>query len=217
VRVQGHDTVYLVDGKVLKEMKTDPQELRDRSLMTFKPLEIHKLEIELDGKKWVAAQSDDKKWSLEQPEKKKVIDTWPITGMLWDFKDLEWKQMTKPLPQDLASVHLDKPRLIVSLFKKDSKEPLVLKAGWEPVSPKTEQTSQQEEKKAPEADKQAEPSPQIKPGEKHDAAAAPPVSAVPATINAIVEPHEEGNAMFVVDGAFIGRLKEDLEKITEKK
>jgi hypothetical protein len=209
VRVQGHDTVYLVDGRVLQEIKTDPRELQDRSLLTFKPLEIQKVEIELGGKKWVAVQGDEKKWTMEQPEKKPIPDTWLITGILWDLKDLEWKNMIKPMPQDPASVHLDKPRLVVSLFRKDNKEPLALKAGWAPVSPKKE------------GDKQAEAAPQTTPAEKADTAApaptSPPGSVIPPTINAIVQPHEEDSAMFVVDSGFIERLKGDLEKLTEKK
>ena len=221
VRVQGQDMVYLVDGRVVQEMKTDPKQLQDRSLLTFKPLEIRRVEIELDGKKWVAAQGDDKKWSLEQPEKKRVVDAWPITGMLWDLKDLEWKEMTKPIPQDLAAVHLDKPRLVVSLFKKDDKEPLVLKAGWEPETTKKEEADQQEEKKALPADKQSEKSSPMKPVEKSatagDPTGPPRESKVPPAINALVNPNEEGNAMFVVDSGFIGRLREDLEKLTAKK
>jgi Domain of unknown function (DUF4340) len=230
-RVQGHDMVYLVDGRVVQGMKTDPKQLQDRSLLTFKPLEIKKVEIELDGKKWVASQDKDKKWvasqdkdkkwSLEQPEKKKGIDTWPITGILWDLKDLEWKEMTKPMPQDLTSVHLDKPRLVVSLFKKDDKEPLVLKAGWEPLAPKKEAAAKQEEKEATPVEKQAQASPKTKASEKaHNpgsAPALPPQPTVPPTINAVVKPNEEGNSMFVVDSGFIGRLKEDLEKLTAKK
>ncbi|MBI4962338.1 MAG: DUF4340 domain-containing protein [Desulfomonile tiedjei] len=209
VRVQGTDTVYVVDGKAVQEMKTDPQELRDRFLLTFKPLDIQKFEIELDGKKWLASQGNDKKWSLEQPEKKQLIDAWPITGMLWDLKDLEWKAMTKPLPQDLAAVHLDKPRLVVSLLRKDHKEPLVLKAGWEPVLPPKE------------GDRQTQPEAETKPAEKNDGSAGspatPPASTLPPTINAIVDPHEEGSALFVIDAGIIERLKGDLEKLTEKK
>jgi len=221
VRVQGHDMVYVVDGRVLKEMKTDPQELRDRSLLTFKPLEIRRIEIELDGKKWLAVQGDDRKWTLEQPEKRQLADAWPITGMLWDLKDLEWKQVTKPLPQDLATVHLDKPRLVVSLSGKDNKEPLVLKASWEPASPKKEEISAQEEKKGAEGDKQAEAAPPTTPVEKPAGAAgappSPPGSTVPPRVNAIVQPHEEGNVMFIVDGGFIDRLRGDLDKLAEKK
>lgn len=219
VRVQGHDIVYLVDGQALKDIKTDPQELRDRALLTFKPLEIQKIELVLDGKKWLAVQSNDKKWTLEEPEKKQLTDAWPVTGILWDLKDLEWKSMTKPLPGDLAAVHLDKPRLVVSLLKKDDKEPIVLKAGWETVAPKKDVVEPQEAKPGPEANKQAELSEgEKKQGEKPEkAAGSPEASPTSATVNVIVEPHEEGSALFVVDHGFIERLRGDLKKLTEKK
>ena len=101
----------------MKSLKTNPDELRDRSLLTFNPADIEKLEISLDGKTWLAAKDKDNKWSLEQPEKKEKLDAWPVTGILWDLKDLEWKSMTKPAPADLASVHLDKPRAYGDSFQ----------------------------------------------------------------------------------------------------
>ena len=158
---------------------------------------------------------------LEEPEKKQLTDAWPVTGILWDLKDLEWKSMTKPLPEDLAAVYLDKPRLVVSLFKKDDKEPTVLKAGWEPVAPKKDVVEPQEAKQGSEANKQAEPDGEKKDAEKPEkapeATGSPEASPTPATVNVTVQPHEEGSALFVVDHGFIERLRGDLEKLTEKK
>ncbi len=75
--------------------------------LSFNPNDIEKIDIELDGKSWVASRQDDKKWNLEKPKSVKN-ESWPIRSMLWDLKDTEWKSLIKPVPADLASVQLDK-------------------------------------------------------------------------------------------------------------
>ncbi len=42
-RIQGEATVYLIDGRSLKGLKTDPAELRDRSVLSFNPADIERL------------------------------------------------------------------------------------------------------------------------------------------------------------------------------
>jgi hypothetical protein len=218
VRMKGHDTVFVIDGKSLDSFKRDPEQLRDRSLLSFKPLDVDKLEVSLDGKKWLAVQDKDRKWSLEEPEKKPSIESWPVTAILWDLRDLEWKSAGKTAPTDLASVHLDKPQLTVTLHSRDQKVPLVLKAGWEPVIPPSPPAAASKEAKA-EAPPQAE-SPDkgaSEPKKADTPQPAPPKSALPPTCNVTVEPHEEGQALFVVDTGFVTRLRGDLEKLLEKK
>ena len=121
--------VYLLDGCSLDSIKTDPEELRDRSLLTFNPPDIEKIQIELNGKQWIATKDKDNKWNLEKPEKKEKLNNWAISGILWDIKDLQWKSMSTRKPGDTTPVELGQARLVVSLFKKDDKEPMLLKAG----------------------------------------------------------------------------------------
>lgn len=217
VRMKGHDTVFVVDGKALDNVKSDPDQLRDKSLFAFKPLDVDKVEVTLDGKKWLAVQDKERKWSLEEPEKRPTIESWPITGMLWDLKDLEWKSMTKPLPDNLASVHLDKPELIVTVHVKEQKEPLVMKAGWEPVI--AQSPSATPSKESAEGDKaKNEPAEKAaSPVKGAQAESAMPKAALPPTINATVEPHEDGQALLVLDSGIVTRLRGDLEKLLEKK
>jgi hypothetical protein len=218
-RIKGQDTVYVLDGRALKSLKTNPDELRDRSLLTFNPADIEKLEINLDGKTWLAAKDKDNKWSLEQPEKKDKLDAWPITSVLWDLKDLEWKSMTKPGPTDLASVHLDKPQLTVSLFKKGEKEPLLLKAGWHVTAEKEGQEEGAKKdgqmpgpEQQPSAEKKVE-----SPVKGTSADVTPGKATAPEGVNVLVQPHEEQGAIFAIDGGFVSRLRTDLERLTEKK
>jgi hypothetical protein len=218
-RIKGQDTVYVLDGRALKSLKTNPDELRDRSLLTFNPADIEKLEINLDGKTWLTAKDKDNKWSLEQPEKKEKLDAWPVTAILWDLKDLEWKSMTKPAPTDLASVHLDKPQLTVSLFKKGESEPLLLKAGWKVPADKEGQEAGAKKdgqtpgtEQQPSADKKAE-----SPVKGTAAEVTPDKAAAPEGVSVLVQPQEEEGAIFAIEGSFVSRLRTDLERLTEKK
>lgn len=218
-RIKGQDTVYVLDGRALKSLKTNPDELRDRSLLTFNPADIEKLEISLDGKTWLAAKDKDNKWSLEQPEKKEKLDAWPVTGILWDIKDLEWKSMTKPAPADLASVHLDKPRLTVTLFKKGDSEPLLLKAGWQATAEKEGQKeAAKKDGQTPGPEQQSSAEKKVEPPIKGTTAeVTPDKAAAPEGVSVLVQPQEEQGAIFAIDGSFVSRLRTGLERLTEKK
>jgi hypothetical protein len=205
-RIKGEDAVYVVDGRSLKSLKTDPDELRDRSLLNFNPADIEKVEIGLDGKQFTAVKNKDKDWNLEIPETKGPIDSWKITGIIWDIRDLAWKSLTKPIPQNLASVYLDKPQLVVSLFKKDDKQPLVIKAGWNPESSKP--------KGQPASPAAEPPAPQEKPTSGE---AATPTAPIPETVYVLAEPAVEPGAVLMLDGGFLGRLRGELRRLTDKR
>lgn len=223
-KINGMEMVYLIDGRTLGNLKTDPKELQDKYLLHFTPDSIEKLEVDLDGKKWLAVRSKDAKWILEKPEKKKDVDAWPITGLLWGLKNLEWKEVTKPAPRDLAGVNLDKPRLVISLWKKDSKEPMVFKAGWKdsPVE-KAEKGSKEDAENVSKSDSSptaAEAKTQAKTDAKKDSAGvapAPEPEKLPEDFSVMVQPSDEQNAVFTIDGKYVDRLSEDLKRLTEEK
>ncbi|MBI5250830.1 MAG: DUF4340 domain-containing protein [Desulfomonile tiedjei] len=201
-KIKGHDTVYVIEGRAIKALKADAKELRDRAVVTFNPSDIEKVEITLDGKTWLATQGPDKVWSLEKPEKKDKLDNWAISGMLWSLKDLEWKSILKP-GADPTSTQLSNPQLVAQFFKKGDKDPIVLKAGW----------PQEEQKK----NEPAETSIDDKKETTGKTTAVPDEKKTPSTVSVSVQPHEEENAIFVLDGNFLERLREDLQKLAEKK
>ena len=210
-RIKGHDTVYVIDARTLKGLvELDRNLLRDRSVLSFNPADIEKLEIDLDGKKWLAVRGADKKWALEQPQKIENVDGWSVTSILWDLKDLEWKNVIKEAPGDLSALHLAKPQLVASIFKMGQKEPMVLKAGWDLKPAKKDGQGEPGDKKdaeaeaTPESKEKSSESPSIKPD-------------VPKLVNAMAEPAEEKGVIFEVGGNFIGRLRNDLERIVGKK
>jgi hypothetical protein len=216
--IKGNETVYVLDGKTLKSIRTGVEELRDRSVVDFNPSDIRKMSIELDGKEWVALKEKENKWTLEKPEKKQSVDQWAVSGILWDLKDLEWKSASKSHSDELSVEELKEPQLVVSLFPKGDQAPIVLKVVWkdEPASdnekgPATEAAAPAPERPTPGAKEQSGPSKeqQEATGESKDQ------NKFPATVRATVEPQEEKGTVFSIDGDFIGRLRQDLKKLLE--
>lgn len=215
-RIKGRDTVYVIDSRIMKNLKTDPEKIRDRSILECNPAEIERMDITLDGKKWAMSRGKDKRWSLEKPENTKTVETWPVTGMLWGLKGLEWKSREKPSSGDLASFHLKNPRLVISLLQKGDKEPIVLKAGWPETQEKSaEPGAKTGQKTAPRGAEAAtqEREPVKKSAEDRTGKAPADKPAVPKSVNVLVHPHPEDGTIFEVDGSFVKRLKDDLKRI----
>lgn len=238
-RIDGQDMVYVIGSQELESFKTDPSELRDKSVLSFKPDEIEKAEVQFDGKTWVVQKSGENKWTMEKPEKRASVEAWRITGMLWDLKSLEWKDMSKPAPADLAAVGLDNPRVVISLFKKDSQEPMTLKVGWteqkadkpqiEPPKAETSGTSGESKQAAKESVHVAPSTPGAVSEKKPEGSGSAPEKGpeptkpstelppeepkIPRLVNAIVQPHDEQNALLKLDSSFIGRMRKDLMRI----
>jgi hypothetical protein len=215
-RIKGRSPVYVVDDWVLTKLETNPEKLQDKSLFSFDPAEIHEIELKFNGKTWLAVQDKDKKWNLQQPTKIDKIDTWLVTTILWDLKDIQWKELKKPAA-DLSSYHLDKPQLIATLSVKDKKEPIVFKAGWtqEPASAPNQESSEAGKSLAKEAESKVE----AKSDKASTKLAAKPENLqqqAPKTVYATVTPHEEKDSIFIIDGKIVTRIREDLERLMKK-
>jgi hypothetical protein len=217
--VKGKDAVYVVDLKNLKALvQSDLNMLRDKSLMSFAPNDVEKFDMELEGKKLVAVRKDNNQWSLEEPKGVASLDSWNITSILWELRDLEWKSMSKSqaVPAEIAQ-----PKLVASLAVKGQKEPVVLKVGWaSPPSPSGAQANQSAEEtpKKPEpaaalAESKTAPAP-VSGGEGSKPAA---VEKAPDVVTAMVTPSDEKDMVYQVSGTFITRVRKDLDKILEKK
>lgn len=216
--IKGHKLVYVIDGKALLAMKIDPASLQDRSVFSVDPQGIDKITVTLDSKTWEVAREKDNKWRLEKPEQKKGIEAWTVARILWDIKDVEWKAKEKPGPDELSRFHLDKPALVVALEPKDGKPRIEFKAGW--VDKKQTQapagaSDAAAEKSSTAAETPAEPKEVASPDKPKD----PGVQAAaetPETVYAIVEPQEEPGTVFVLDGAFLKRLRDDLKDLGDQ-
>lgn len=211
-RIKGREPVYEIDVSTLAPLQADPKVMRDRSLVDVKPTQIEKVEIDLEGKKWVAAKNSDKEWKLEEPAKG-PIQAWEVTSIIWDLKGLEWKTMNKPTQSNPGPLTIDKPKLTISLKVQDKNEPIVLKASWTDESEATPDVSE----KSTGAEETRPSLPSDKGKAKKDASAAGKELKVPKIIQVQVEPNEEKGALFTVDGRYIERLRGALDELGKKK
>lgn len=217
--VKGKDNVYVVDLKSLKALvQADFNILRDKSLMSFTPNDVERLEVELDGKKLVAVRKDNNQWVLEHPKDIKSLDSWNVTSIVWELKDLEWKSMTKvaSTPSEIAE-----PKLTASLTVKGHKEPMVLKVGWTPESlQSSNQGDQSSDDKASKAGQTASELESESSGASSAGAekkTAVSEQKVPDVVTAMVVPRDEQDVVFQVSGTFVTRMRKDLDRILEKK
>ncbi len=127
-KIKGRETVYVISGQGLKNLVTDPEKLRDRSVLAFSPENINKLEIQYDGKSLEAERADDDAWKLTEPPAAEV-KSWKLTSVLWDIKDMEWSSTVKSTPTALKEHNLEKPRFAATLHRKGDEKPLKLSIG----------------------------------------------------------------------------------------
>ncbi len=217
--VKGKDAVYVVDLKSLKALvQSDLNVLRDKSLMSFTPNDVEKFEMELDGKKWVAVRTENNQWSLEEPKGITSLDSWNITSILWELRDLEWKSMSK---SDAVPAEIAQPKLVASLALKGQKEPVVLKVGWtsQPsqseaqLDTPTEDSARKPETTAAPTDSKTIPSSVTRDQGAKEASE----EKMPDTVSAMVTPSDEQDTLYQVSGTFVTRVRKDLERMLEKK
>ena len=106
------------------------------------------------------------------------------------------------------------------MFVKGEKDPIVFKAGWK------QESKAEADKKKESLGKESTPTDQAKkkgkeqkqtPTEEKTGSEATPKSPTPDIVFATVTPHDEKEAVFVLDGKFVSRLKGDLERLSEEK
>jgi cell division septation protein DedD len=221
-RIKGRTPVFVVEGATIKNLKKRAEDYRDKSLLSFEPTHIEKLSVMLDGATYTASIDKDKSWNLESPKKAKA-ESWAITGLLWTIRDLEWKTMTKDAaasPSESAQFGLDNPKLTVTLTPKgEGAQPLLLKAAWpDPPQKASDDKEQPSEKKTEEA---SAPKPEEgkAPESKPDGGTAKKAKDTPAptTVFAVAEPSEHKDAVYVLDGAFVKRLRDEFARLTADK
>lgn len=215
-RIKGRDTVYVIEGVTLKNLKKTPEDYRDKAVLTFEPAQIEKLSVTLDGKTYTASLDKDKSWNLEAPTSGKA-ESWSVTGIMWTIRDLEWKTLKMDGAASLGECGLDNPKLTVSLTPKGRSEPLTLKAAWsEPAKPQSTEKEKQEAKK-PEDATGAKPEETKNDAPERDKAPETASMEAPSTVFATADPTEYKDVVFVLDGAFLKRLRDELGRMSEQK
>ncbi len=186
-RIKGHDEVFVVPGVSLSHLKFRPDELRDKTMVQFNPQNVVKVRAEIEGVVWNLSQNPDRTWTIDQPEKNELAESWPVSSFLWELKDVDWKSLISPIPEDLAAYGLDSPRVVIQLRLKSQPEPIIIKAGWPKTEPKVgDSTENDKEFKAPEE------------------------------TYVIAKPALEQNSIMVTNGAWTQKLNDSLKSLLEK-
>ena len=131
--ISGQAPVYVVEDKFFQNAKVDVESLTDRSIASFEPIDVEKIEIEFMDQKWLLSKSSDNKWKMEAPKKIDKLDDWLVSGLLWSLKDLNFKSEISPIPEDLSKYHLNNSPLQFWLHQKGSGSPSTIRMGWDPL------------------------------------------------------------------------------------
>lgn len=201
--VSGQSPVYLIDDKFFIEAKLDPETMMDRSIISAEPLDVEKIEIELMGRSWSFSKSGDHKWRMEKPQHRDKLADWLVSGILWSIKDLNYTSKTLPIPEDLAPYHLDKPQLFVWIYRKGSERPIFVSMGWQSEAEASSENKKTDTKAKPQESKDTADQEIDQPK-------------IPGIVYAIVDPPNDKPAVYTLDGAFIGRLRLDLDQLSKK-
>ena len=205
--VSGQAPVYVVDDNFFTGAKLDPESLTDRSVVLIEPLIVEKILIDFLGKEWEFAKTSDNKWKMEQPEHRDKLDDWRISEIIWSLKDLTYKSMITPVPDDLAPYRLNMPQLVMSIYQKASEKPIKITMGWPPLQKpaSAEDTNNSKLHGAAGANETEQQSQSVD------------MASTPETVYATVEPKiDNQSAIYVLDGGFVGKLRVDLNGLDKK-
>ncbi|MEW6351410.1 MAG: DUF4340 domain-containing protein [Thermodesulfobacteriota bacterium] len=214
-KVEGRPMVFVVEGSVAKDLHLDPKQLQDRSVLDYQPSAVEKLEVNLEGTQWVAVKGPNEQWKLEKPAQAGTSESRWVREILWNLKDLEWKTVKKIGPGDVEALHLKDPKLTLVLSLKGKDQPITLKASWNPPpEKKPEAPAPDKEKTAPaEAEKKGQPKVAENEGPPQRETGPP----TPLEVNVTVDPTDEKDTAFVVDGVFLQELRGNLAGLSGEK
>ncbi|MGC8603039.1 MAG: DUF4340 domain-containing protein [Desulfomonilaceae bacterium] len=203
VSVSGQAPVYVVDDTFFTGAKLDPDSLADRSIVQVEPLVVEKILIQFNGENWELAKKIDNKWKMEEPRHLDRVDDWRISEILWSLKDITYKSMITPIPDNLAPYGLNSPGLVISIYQKASTKPVKITMGWPTEDGPTSSTSD---------DSNVTNSLNAKKAEQPKQSSVL-TSKTPERVFAMVDPQIDGKPAIyeLMDAGFIGRLRVDLE------
>ena len=206
VKVDGSDTVFVIDSPAITDFRMDADVLEDKSLLSLNTQEVSKIEVSFDHRKVIIYKSEDKKWNLEEQRQAEPVREWQVTGILWKLRDLDYLSLTSPIPSSLPDLGLSDPQLVITLGHGDASNAKVLRFCW---ANKTEANSPENH-----ADQN---SPETRQGVDEKSPQGNTDIFIPATVNVLVEPSFYPNTLFQVDGVLVRGLIDDILTLINKK
>jgi len=121
---EGEPTVLLLDEELMKAVPASATALRDKTVFAYDRSKLAKVEVE-SAKGTVALALQDAQWRITQPASL-VADEGRMSQMLFRARDLRAREFVAEDARRLAAYGLDKPRVRITVWEKDAKEPKVL-------------------------------------------------------------------------------------------
>jgi hypothetical protein len=128
VRRGSDPTVYLTDGSIMLALEKQPNDLRDRSIVSFPAQQATKIEIQMPGQALVLVKGEKEQWTLEAPVKK-IARADAVNEYLAALTRLRVKTFADDQPIDLKKYGIDRPALKISIDGKDGKNLAALQVG----------------------------------------------------------------------------------------
>jgi hypothetical protein len=127
VVVEGGKQVFLVEGKVLEDLKKSPMDLRDKRLLAFEVKDVKGIRV-VWPEVVIVLEKDGDNWTLREPqaapaENGKALD------LLHGVSGFRFKEIATEKPGDLAKYGLAKPQVRVIIKKTDNTELPALEFG----------------------------------------------------------------------------------------
>ena len=116
---ESRSPVFLVGADLVKELQKTSFDLRDKTVAEFEVDDINKLELIYPDTTIVCIKDSSGSWQLSQPVEMKAKD-WKISGILWDIKGLKAQQFVTEKARSLSKCGLDRPQIIVKLWKDEA-------------------------------------------------------------------------------------------------
>jgi len=118
VAVEGGKRVFLVEGKVLEDLKKSPLDLRDKRLLAFEIKDVKGLRLAWPDATIVLEKEGDN-WKLTQPQAAPA-DSGKALDLIYSVNGLRFKDIATEKPGDLARYGLAKPQAEVIVKKTDN-------------------------------------------------------------------------------------------------
>jgi len=105
--------IYLTSGSLKTALDKQTKDLRDKSILSFSDADVHKIQIQGEGKDILLSEKDNK-WFIEKPATYDA-DGATIRNLLSTLRSMRAVDFPSDAPTDLAQYGLDAPRLKVTL------------------------------------------------------------------------------------------------------
>jgi hypothetical protein len=118
---EGESSVLLLDEELWKAVPASASALRDKTILAYDRAKLERVELESPKGK-VALALQDGKWRITAPAALRA-DEGAMSELLWKARDLRARDFVAEKANRLAAYGLDKPRVRLTVWEKEAKEP----------------------------------------------------------------------------------------------